>query len=220
MSETTLTMAGNLVADPELRYTPAAVAVVNFRIASTERYKGENGWQDGDTAYMSCTAWRGLAENVAESARRGDRVIVTGRIKQRTYETRERARSGRPTSWTPPTSGFRSSGPRPGRSRPSARAAAVVPLRVRPRPGCASGAASTTTGTARTGGRASRSSGSPVPGARLASPEAGSATPTRPASYRWPGRPTRRMRENHAQASKMINGQFQDHSGGGRRWPC
>ena len=82
-------MAGNLVADPELRYIPAAVAVVNFRIASTGRYKGENGWQDGDTAYMSCTAWRGLAENVAESARPGDRVIVTGRIKQRTYEIRE-----------------------------------------------------------------------------------------------------------------------------------
>jgi single-strand DNA-binding protein len=89
MNETSLTMAGNLVADPELRYTPTGVAVVNFRIASTERYKGENGWQDGDTLYLSCTAWRGLAENVAESARKGTRVIVTGRLRQRTYETSE-----------------------------------------------------------------------------------------------------------------------------------
>ena len=89
MNETTLTMAGNLVADPELRYTPTGAAVVNFRIASTARYKGENGWQDGDTLFMSVTAWRDLAENVAESAQRGTRVIVTGRVKQRTYDGRE-----------------------------------------------------------------------------------------------------------------------------------
>jgi single-strand DNA-binding protein len=89
MNETTITMAGNLVADPELRYTPSAAAVVNFRIASTERFKGEGGWQDGDTLFMTVTAWRGLAENVAESTSKGTRVIVTGRLKQRTYETRE-----------------------------------------------------------------------------------------------------------------------------------
>jgi single-strand DNA-binding protein len=89
MNETSLTMAGNLIADPELRYTPAGVAVVNLRIASTERFKGEGGWQDGDTLFMNVTAWRGLAENVAESARKGTRVIVTGRLRQRTYETRE-----------------------------------------------------------------------------------------------------------------------------------
>ena len=63
--------------------------MVNFRIASTERFKGEGGWQNGDTLFMTVTAWRGLAENVAESARKGTRVIVTGRLRQRTYETRE-----------------------------------------------------------------------------------------------------------------------------------
>jgi single-strand DNA-binding protein len=93
MNETTLTMTGNLVADPELRYTPAGAAVVNFRIASTERFKGEGGWQDGDTLFMTVTAWRGLAENVAESASKGTRVIVTGRLKQRSHETREGARA-------------------------------------------------------------------------------------------------------------------------------
>ena len=104
MNETTITMAGNLVADPELRYTPAGAAVVNFRIASTERFKGEGGWQDGDTLFMTVTAWRGLAENVAESARKGTRVIVTGRLRQRTYETREGEkadglRAGRHRRW-------------------------------------------------------------------------------------------------------------------------
>jgi single-strand DNA-binding protein len=93
MNETSLTMAGNLVADPELRYTPTGVAVVNFRIASTERFKGEGGWQDGDTLFLTVTAWRGLAENVAESAAKGTRVIVTGRLKQRSYETRDGGRA-------------------------------------------------------------------------------------------------------------------------------
>src|SRR6266536_2301947 len=83
MNETTLTMAGNLVADPELRYTPTGAAVVSLRIASTERFKGKGGWQDGDTLFMIVTAWRALAENVAESASKGTRVIVTGRLKQR-----------------------------------------------------------------------------------------------------------------------------------------
>ena len=115
MNETTLTMAGNLVADPELRYTPAGAAVVNFRIASTERFKGEGGWQDGDTLFMTVTAWRGLAENVAESASKGTRVIVTGRLKQRSSETREGA-GRRCTSWTPSTSGSRCRGPRSSRS--------------------------------------------------------------------------------------------------------
>jgi single-strand DNA-binding protein len=93
MNKTSLTMAGNLVADPELRYTPSGVAVVNFRIASTERFKGEGGWQDGDTLFMTVTAWRGLAENVAESAAKGVRVIVTGRLKQRSYDTRDGGRA-------------------------------------------------------------------------------------------------------------------------------
>jgi single-strand DNA-binding protein len=92
MNETSLTMAGNLVADPELRYTPTGAAVVNFPIASTERFKGEGAWQDGDTLFMTVTAWRGLAENVAESAAKGVRVIVTGRFKQRSFETHEGGR--------------------------------------------------------------------------------------------------------------------------------
>jgi single-strand DNA-binding protein len=92
MNETSLTMAGNLVADPELRYTPTGAAVVNFRIASTERFKGESGWQDGDTLFMTVTAWRGLAGNVAESAAKGVRVIVTGRLKQRSFEARDGGR--------------------------------------------------------------------------------------------------------------------------------
>jgi single-strand DNA-binding protein len=93
MNETSLTMAGNLVADPELRYTPTGAAVVNFRIVSNERFKGEGGWQDGDTLFMTVTAWRGLAENVAESAAKGVRVIVTGRLKQRSFEAREGGRA-------------------------------------------------------------------------------------------------------------------------------
>jgi single-strand DNA-binding protein len=94
MNETTMTMAGNLVADPELRYTPTGVAVVSFRIASTERYKNADGqWQDGDSLFMTCTAWRSLAENVAEAGRKGTRVIVTGRVKQRSYDIREGGRA-------------------------------------------------------------------------------------------------------------------------------
>ncbi len=88
MNETTLTMGGNLVADPALRYTPSGAVVVNLRIASTEWFKGEGGWQDGDTLFMTVTAWRTLAENVAEPASKGTRVIVTGRPRQRSYDTR------------------------------------------------------------------------------------------------------------------------------------
>jgi single-strand DNA-binding protein len=93
MNETSLTMAGNLVTDPELRYTLTGGAVVNLRIASTERFKGEGGWQDGDTLFMTVTAWGALAENVAKSASKGTRVIVTGRLKQRSYDTREGGRA-------------------------------------------------------------------------------------------------------------------------------
>jgi single-strand DNA-binding protein len=89
MNETTITLAGNLVADPELRYTTTGVPVANFRVASTARYKGPEGWQDGDTLFLTVNAWRDLAEHVAESAGKGTRVIVTGRLRQRTYEPKD-----------------------------------------------------------------------------------------------------------------------------------
>ena len=89
--DTVITIIGNLVDDPELRFTPNGAAVAKFRIASTPRYldKGPNEWKDGDSLYLSCNVWRQAAENVAESLTRGMRVIVQGRLKQRSYETKE-----------------------------------------------------------------------------------------------------------------------------------
>src|SRR5678815_2619706 len=89
--ETTITVVGNLVDDPELRFTPSGAAVANFRIASTPRTfdRQTNEWKDGDALFLSCSVWRQAAENVAESLTRGSRVIVQGRLKQRSYETRE-----------------------------------------------------------------------------------------------------------------------------------
>ncbi|MFH8581684.1 single-stranded DNA-binding protein [Streptomyces zaomyceticus] len=89
--ETVITVCGNLVDDPELRFTPAGAAVAKFRIASTPRVfdKQTNEWKDGDGLFLSCSVWRQAAENVAESLTRGMRVIVQGRLKQRSYEDRE-----------------------------------------------------------------------------------------------------------------------------------
>src|ERR1039457_1698232 len=89
--DTQITIAGNLVDDPELRYTPTGQAVANFRVASTPRFldKATNEWKDGDSLFLTCNVWRQAAENVAESPQRGMGVIVTGRLKQRSYETRE-----------------------------------------------------------------------------------------------------------------------------------
>jgi single-strand DNA-binding protein len=89
--ETTITVVGNLVDDPELRFTPSGAPVANFRIASTPRTfdRQSNEWKDGDTLFLSCAVWRQAAENVAESLQRGMRVIVQGRLKSRQYETRE-----------------------------------------------------------------------------------------------------------------------------------
>jgi single-strand DNA-binding protein len=89
--DTNITIIGNLVNDPELRYTPTGQAVATFRVASTPRYmdRTTNEWKDGDSLFLSCNVWRQAAENVAESLQRGMRVIVTGRLKQRSYETRE-----------------------------------------------------------------------------------------------------------------------------------
>lgn len=89
--ETIITLVGNLTDDPELRFTPSGAPVANFRVASTprtfDRQSGE--WRDGDPLFMSCSVWRQMAENVAESLQRGMRVVVTGRLKQRSYETRD-----------------------------------------------------------------------------------------------------------------------------------
>jgi single-strand DNA-binding protein len=89
--DTPITVVGNLVADPELRFTPAGQPVATFRIASTPRVmdRQTNEWRDGDSLFLTCNVWRQAAENVAESLQRGMRVIVTGRLKQRNYETKE-----------------------------------------------------------------------------------------------------------------------------------
>ena len=89
--ETVITVIGNLTADPELRFTPAGAAVANFTVASTPRNfdRQSNEWKDGDALFMRCNIWREAAENVAESLTRGSRVIVSGRLKQRSFETRE-----------------------------------------------------------------------------------------------------------------------------------
>jgi single-strand DNA-binding protein len=89
--DVTITVVGNLTDDPELRFTPSGAAVAKFRIASTPRFmdKQTNEWKDGEPLFLSCNVWRQAAEHVAESLQRGARVIVTGRLRQRSYETRE-----------------------------------------------------------------------------------------------------------------------------------
>jgi single-strand DNA-binding protein len=89
--DTIITVVGNLTADPELRFTPSGAAVANFTVASTPRIFDRQSieWKDGDALFMRCSIWREAAENVAESLTRGSRVIVQGRLKQRSYETRE-----------------------------------------------------------------------------------------------------------------------------------
>jgi single-strand DNA-binding protein len=89
--ETPITLVGNLTADPELRFTPSGAAVANFTVASTPRTfdRQSNEWRDGDAMFLNCAVWRQAAENVAESLQKGMRVIVQGRLKSRSYETRE-----------------------------------------------------------------------------------------------------------------------------------
>jgi single-strand DNA-binding protein len=86
-----VTVVGNLTSDPELRFTPNGQAVASFTVASTTRVldRSTNEWKDGDTMFLRCSVWRQYAENVAESLTKGTRVIVTGRLKQRSYETKE-----------------------------------------------------------------------------------------------------------------------------------
>ncbi|OEU96075.1 single-stranded DNA-binding protein [Streptomyces oceani] len=89
--ETVITVVGNLVDDPELRFTPSGAAVAKFRVASTPRIfdRQTNEWKDGDSLFLTCSVWRQAAENVAESLTKGTRVVVQGRLKQRSYEDRE-----------------------------------------------------------------------------------------------------------------------------------
>ena len=89
--ETTITVIGNLTDDPELRFTPSGAAVAKFRVASTPRTldRASGEWKDGEPLFLACSVWRQAAENVAESLQRGSRVIVSGRLRQRSYETKE-----------------------------------------------------------------------------------------------------------------------------------
>jgi single-strand DNA-binding protein len=89
--DTVITIIGNLTGDPELRFTPSGAAVANFTVASTPRQfdRTSNDWKDGETLFMRCSVWRDAAENVAESLQRGTRVLVSGRLKSRSYETKE-----------------------------------------------------------------------------------------------------------------------------------
>jgi single-strand DNA-binding protein len=89
--DTVITVVGNLTADPELRFTPSGAAVASFTIASTPRTfdRATNEWKDGEALFLRCSIWRQAAENVAESLQRGMRVVAQGRLKQRSYETRE-----------------------------------------------------------------------------------------------------------------------------------
>jgi single-strand DNA-binding protein len=89
--DTTMTIIGNLTNDPEVRFTSTGVAVANFTVASTPRAfdRQSNEWKDGETLFMRCSVWRDVAENVAESLQRGSRVIVSGRLKSRSYDTKE-----------------------------------------------------------------------------------------------------------------------------------
>ena len=89
--DTVITVIGNLTADPELRFTPSGAAVANFTVASTPRTfdRQSNEWKDGETLFLRCSVWREAAENVAESLQKGMRVIVQGRLKSRSYDTKE-----------------------------------------------------------------------------------------------------------------------------------
>ena len=89
MADTHVTITGNLTDNPELTYTPNGAAVANFRLAVTPRVRDGNGWKDGDTSFFRITAWRDLAEHLADSLAKGDRVIVQGQLKTRSWETPE-----------------------------------------------------------------------------------------------------------------------------------
>ena len=114
------TIIGNLVEDPEVRFTNTGIAVTNLRVAVTQRIQQDGQWRDGDTNFFKVNVWRDQAENLAESLGKGDRVMVTGRLRQRSWRP-PRATSGRSPSWRPTRSAPPSSGPRPSRADQPAR---------------------------------------------------------------------------------------------------
>ena len=128
-NETITTIVGNLTADPELRFTPNGVAVANFTVASTPRtfHRQSGEWRDGDALFMRCTIWRDAAEHVAECLTRGDRVVVQGRLRQRSFETRDGDKRTvveldvdevGPCCATPPSRSPRPAGPVPSSTAP------------------------------------------------------------------------------------------------------
>jgi single-strand DNA-binding protein len=120
------TIVGNLVEDPELRFTNTGIAVTNMRVAVTHRIQQDGEWRDGDTSFLKVNVWRGQAEHLADSLAKGDRVMVIGRLRQRSWET-PKARSGRSPRWRPMRSAPPSSGPRPRSSGPASAATANAP---------------------------------------------------------------------------------------------
>jgi single-strand DNA-binding protein len=117
------TIVGNLVEDPELRFTNNGIAVANMRVAVTQRIQQDEEWRDGDTSFLPVNVWRGQAEHLADSLGKGDRVMVTGRLRQRSWETPKGTSVQSPRS-RPTRSGPASSGPRPRSSAPASAATA------------------------------------------------------------------------------------------------
>ena len=121
------TIAGNLVETPELRFTNTGTPVTNLRVAVTQRVQQDGQWRDGDTSFFKVNVWRGQAEHLADSLAKGDRVMVIGRLRQRSWET-PKARSGRRPRSRPTRSAPRSSGPRPRWNGPASAATASAAL--------------------------------------------------------------------------------------------
>jgi single stranded DNA-binding protein len=119
------TIVGNLVDDPELRFTNTGIAVANMRVAVTQRVQQDGEWRDGETSFLKVNVWRGQAEHLADSLGKGDRVMVTGRLRQRSWET-PRATSGRSPRSRPTRSAPPSSGPRPRSNGPANAATATA----------------------------------------------------------------------------------------------
>jgi single-strand DNA-binding protein len=135
------TIVGNLVEDPELRFTNNGIAVANMRVAVTQRIQQDGEWRDGDTSFLRVNVWRGQAEHLADSLGKGDRVMVTGRLRQRSWETPRatsaRSPRSRPTRSAPPSSGLpprsnaapsgaTANAPRDGSGRPNAAATSTT----------------------------------------------------------------------------------------------
>jgi single-strand DNA-binding protein len=190
MADTQVTIVGNLAADPEVRSTPSGATVASFRVAVTPRVREGDQWRDGETSFFRCTAWRSLADNLAESVGKGARVIVVGRLRQRSWET-PRARSARSPRSRPMRSASASSSPRRSPARrggstpPPGVTSSPTSRRARPRTTAAPG----------TGARGllpwcgqpahPTRAGQPAPGPTRRTRGSGSRPP-RTRSYWWP----------------------------------